>query len=142
MLSDQDVHFFREGSHSRLYERLGCHLDPGGQGAQFAVWAPNARAVSVIGDWNGWSAGQHPLAARWDGSGIWEGMVPGVLLGHSYKFRIESNTGGFVAEKADPFALCSECPPATASRAWSLEYDWGDTEWMATRAGTRDKRWC
>ena len=133
VLTDQDVYLFREGTHGRLYERLGCHLDPGGAGARFAVWAPNARAVSVIGDWNGWSPGASALSVRWDGSGIWEGFVSGVRRGQPYKFRIESHHGGHVGEKADPFAFYAELPPATGSRAWSLEYDWGDAEWMATR---------
>ena len=133
MLTDQDIHLFREGTHCRLYRRLGCQLDPGGQGADFAVWAPNAQAVSVIGDWNGWSAGADALAARWEGSGIWEGSVPGVRRGQAYKFRIESQHGDHVAEKADPFAFLAELPPATASRAWTLDYDWGDAQWMASR---------
>ena len=133
MLTDQDIYLFREGSHGRLYERLGCHLDPGGAGARFAVWAPNARAVSVIGEWNGWSPGAGTLSVRWDGSGIWEGFVPGVRHGQPYKFRIESHHGGHVAEKADPFAFYAETPPATGSRAWTLEYDWGDAQWMAAR---------
>jgi 1,4-alpha-glucan branching enzyme len=135
VLTDQDVHLFREGTHCRLYRRLGCHLDPGGAGAHFAVWAPNADAVEVIGDWNGWRSGANPLAVRWDSSGIWDGFVPGVRRGQAYKFRIASRLGGAALEKADPFAFCAEAPPATASRAWSLEYDWCDAQWMAARAG-------
>jgi 1,4-alpha-glucan branching enzyme len=133
VLTDQDIYLFREGTHGRLHERLGCHLDPGGVGARFAVWAPNARAVSVIGEWNGWSPGASALSVRWDGSGIWEGFVPGVRRGQPYKFRVESHRGGHVAEKADPFAFYAELPPATGSRAWTLEYDWGDAQWMAAR---------
>jgi 1,4-alpha-glucan branching enzyme len=108
-------------------------LLPGG-GAQFAVWAPNASAVSVIGDWNGWRAGEDILAARWDGSGIWEGAVAAVQRGQAYKYHIVSRVDGFVVEKADPYAVCCERPPATASRAWTLEYEWRDSAWMATRA--------
>jgi len=134
VMTNQDIHLFREGTHSRLYERLGCHLDPRGKGAHFAVWAPNARAVSVIGDSNGWDSRANPLAPRPDGSGIWEDSVAGVQHGDAYKFRIESHIGGHISEKADPFAFLSECPPATASRAWSLDYDWGDARWMAGRA--------
>ncbi len=130
---DHDIYLFREGTHSRMYEQMGCHLVEGA--ARFRVWAPNARSVSVIGEWSGWNAAAHPLAARADGSGIWEGEVPGVGRGQLYKFRIEPASGGAALEKADPFALCAELPPATASRTWSLEYDWGDAEWMATRAG-------
>ena len=133
MLTEQDIHLFREGSHCRLYERLGCHLDPGGQGARFALWAPNARAVSVIGEWNDWRPGADSLAPRDDGSGIWEGNVPGVRRGQSYKYRIESHQRGHVGEKADPFATFAELPPATGSRAWTLEYEWDDAQWMASR---------
>jgi 1,4-alpha-glucan branching enzyme len=133
MLTDQDIHLFREGTHCRLYRRLGCHLEPGGQGARFAVWAPNARAVAVTGEWNDWTPGADALAPRADGSGIWEGSVAGVRRGHSYKYRIESRHSGHVADKADPFAFCAELPPATGSRAWSLEFDWGDAQWMASR---------
>ena len=133
MLTDHDVYLFREGTHARLYEHLGCRLAPGGEGARFAVWAPNARAVSVIGEWNGWDARAHPLAARWDGSGIWEGAAPQAKRGDAYKYRITSNEGGAVFDKADPFASYAEPPPATGSRVWSLEYDWGDAEWMAAR---------
>ncbi len=135
MLTDHDVYLFREGSHARLYEKLGCHLlESGGRhGARFGVWAPNARSVSVIGDFNGWDASAHRLAVRTDDSGIWEGFVPGVEQGARYKFRIESTVGGHVGEKADPFALYAEEPPATASRAWRLDYTWGDGEWMSRR---------
>ena len=133
MLKEQDIHLFREGTHSRLYERLGCHLEPDGQGARFALWAPNARSVSVIGDWNGWKPGADSLAVRDDGSGIWEASVPGVRRGQAYKYRIESHHGGHVGEKADPFASYAELPPATGSRAWTLDYQWGDEGWMASR---------
>jgi 1,4-alpha-glucan branching enzyme len=132
-LTEHDAYLFREGTHARLYERLGCHLDAKTKGARFGVWAPNARAVSVIGDWNGWRAGADKLAPRSDGSGLWEGSVRSAERGQAYKFRIESNAGGHVAEKADPFAAACELPPATGSRAWSLEYAWGDAEWMRTR---------
>ncbi|MGH8764684.1 MAG: 1,4-alpha-glucan branching enzyme, partial [Burkholderiales bacterium] len=132
-MTDQDVYLFREGTHGRLYDGLGCRLDPAG-GAQFAVWAPNARAVSVIGEWNAWDSRAAPLSARPDGSGIWQGRADGVRQGQAYKYRIETHAAGAILEKADPFALFAECPPATASRAWSLAYDWGDGEWMRTRA--------
>jgi 1,4-alpha-glucan branching enzyme len=132
-MNEQDIYLFGEGTHARLYQQLGCHLAPDGRGARLAVWAPNARAVSVICDSNGWDARANPMAARSDGSGIWECPVPGMRHGHAYKFRIESNANGHVGEKADPFAFYSECPPATASRAWALDYDWGDAGWMASR---------
>jgi 1,4-alpha-glucan branching enzyme len=134
VLTDHDIYLFREGTHSRLYEKLGCQLDASGAGATFGVWAPNAREVSVIGDWNGWRAGADALAPRADGSGVWEGAVAGVRRGQAYKFRIVSRFAGHVADKADPFAFFSEPPPATGSRAWTLEYRWGDAEWMARRA--------
>ena len=127
-----DAYLFREGTHSRLYQKLGCHLRPDGAGADLAVWAPNAAAVSVIGDWNGWNPDADPLRPRGDDSGVWEGPVGGVAHGQAYKFRIVT-PGGQVLEKADPFALCAELAPATASRAWSLDYTWGDEDWMATR---------
>jgi 1,4-alpha-glucan branching enzyme len=133
VLTDHDIYLFREGTHSRLYEKLGCRLDAEGEGGHFAVWAPNAREVSVIGEWNGWRPDDR-LQARWDGSGIWEGRVAGVQRGQTYKYRVVSNLGGRTLDKADPFAFCTELPPATGSRAWTLEYRWNDAEWMAGRA--------
>jgi 1,4-alpha-glucan branching enzyme len=132
MTTEHDIYLFREGTHGRLHDCLGCHLLPEG-GGHFAVWAPNAREVAVIGDWNGWSAQADRLSARPDGSGVWEGRVAGVKHGDAYKLRIVSNIGGHVGEKADPFAFCAECPPKTASRAWTLDYEWGDGDWMASR---------
>jgi 1,4-alpha-glucan branching enzyme len=127
-----DAYLFREGTHARLYQALGCHLRPTG-GADLAVWAPNAAAVSVIGDWNGWQGEADPLRPRDDDSGVWEGHVPGIAHGHAYKFRIVTQ-GGQWLDKADPFAVCAEQPPATASRAWSLDYTWSDSDWMEHRA--------
>ena len=131
MLTDHDIYLFKEGTHGQLYGKLGCQLDSGG--ARFAVWAPNAQRVAAIGDWNAWNPDAHPLHAREDGSGIWEGFVPGVAHGQAYKYRIESLVGGYRVDKADPFGFFSESPPRTGSRVWSLDYDWGDAEWMATR---------
>jgi 1,4-alpha-glucan branching enzyme len=130
-LSEHDAYLFKEGTHSRLYENLGCHLD--GQGARFAVWAPNAKSVSVIGDFNNWNAAADPLQARWDGSGIWEGRVADVRPGQAYKYRVESRVDNYVGEKADPFAFAAELAPKTASIVWSLDYEWGDADWMAQR---------
>ena len=132
-LGEQDVYLFREGTHARLYDVLGCELQPGG--ARFRVWAPNASSVSVIGDWNGWNAASNPLAPRRDESGLWEAEVPGVQHGAAYKYRIVAN-GGHALDKADPFARFSEPAPATASRAWDLDYRWGDGAWMASRASS------
>jgi 1,4-alpha-glucan branching enzyme len=133
LLTEQDIYLFREGTHSRLYGKLGCHILEDGAGARFAVWAPNAAKVSVIGDWNGWSAGDE-LTVREDGSGIFEGIGPAAQHGQAYKYLITSRLGNYVVEKADPLGFFSECPPATASRVWSLEHEWRDTEWMASRA--------
>ena len=132
MLSDQGIYFFREGTHSRLYDALGCHLVEGA--ARFCVWAPNASSVAVVGDFNGWNAAAHPLEPRGDGSGLWDVDVAGVGRGQAYKYRIVNAQHGAVLEKADPFALHAETPPRTASRTWSLEYDWHDRAWLAERA--------
>src|SRR5579859_6236014 len=133
MLTDQDIYLFREGTHGRLFDRFGCRWAADGS-AHFRVWAPNAAEVSVIGDWNGWNAVADRLTPRSDDSGIWEGTVPRVRHGQAYKYRIVSRVGGFAVEKADPFGVLCEIPPATASRVWTLEYDWNDSAWMSSRA--------
>jgi 1,4-alpha-glucan branching enzyme len=133
LLTDHDIYLFREGTHGRLYNELGSRLLDGG-GARFAVWAPNAESVSVIGDWNGWNPAADWLAPRADESGIWEGEARGARAGQTYKYRINSRVGGYSVEKADPFAVCCELPPATASRIWPLDYTWNDASWMAGRA--------
>ena len=134
IFSEQDIYLFREGSHARLYSLLGAHRaeEAGQTGFQFAVWAPNAKFVSVTGDFNDWQAKRHPLRCRDDNSGIWQGFVKGAKAGDSYKFHIEG-ANGFVAEKADPFAIHTEEPPRSASRLWTLEYNWEDADWMAGR---------
>ena len=134
MPSEQDVYLFREGTLSYLHRLLGCHVLEGDAGVRFAVWAPNASEVSVIGDWNGWNAGADPLALRSDGSGIWAGIAHGARHGQAYKYRIVSREGGQILEKADPVGFFCELPPATASRIWTLEHAWQDGEWMRTRA--------
>ncbi len=140
LLGEQDVFLFKEGTHGRLADKLGAHAvnKDGRPGVQFALWAPNAAAVSVIGDFNGWNKSAHPLQARWDGSGIWEGFVAGVEHGACYKYHIVSNDGasrdgGYQVDKADPLAVCSELPPRTGSRIWNLDYEWCDADWMARR---------
>ena len=130
-LTDHDIYLFREGTHTKLHGKLGCRLDA--DGAHFAVWAPNAQAVSVIGEFNGWDPAAHPLNPRWDSSGIWERYVPGVRQGAAYKFRIGPRSGG-AFDKADPFAVHAETPPKTASVVWDLGYTWNDEEWMGRRA--------
>jgi len=134
LLSDHDIYLFREGTHARLYSCLGAHRfeRDGIPGFCFAVWAPNATYVSVTGDFNEWNSKSHPLSCRGDYSGIWEGFVEGATAGDSYKFHVEG-TNGFVAEKADPFAVHTEAPPCSASRLWDLEYGWNDREWMEKR---------
>jgi 1,4-alpha-glucan branching enzyme len=133
-LTGQDLHYFREGTHTALAGRLGGVLRAGPKaGATFAVWAPNARAVSVIGEWNGWDAGADPLAPRADGSGIWVGAAGAARHGQVYKYRILTAEGQAL-DKADPYALATELPPATGSRLWSLDFAWSDGDWMAARA--------
>jgi 1,4-alpha-glucan branching enzyme len=134
VLTDQDIYLFREGTHGRLFDQLGSRLAADGSGAHFAIWAPNAAEVSVLGDWNGWNAGTDRLAPRLDESGIWEGSVPGVHRGQAYKYRIVSREGGYSVDKADPFSFFCELPPATASRVWTLDYTWNDAAWMNSRA--------
>jgi len=135
LLTDGDVYLFREGNHFKLFDRLGAHLMTvdGLDGAHFAVWAPNAGRVSVIGDFNGWKPGRHPLEARWEGSGIWEGFIPGLGKGALYKYSITSTSGGPRSEKADPLAFYSEAPPRSASVVWDLDFRWCDGDWMAKR---------
>jgi 1,4-alpha-glucan branching enzyme len=133
MTSDHDIYLFREGTHAHLADKLGCHLRLGG-GADFSVWAPNGQSVSVIGDWNYWSGDADRLKPRADNSGIWEGFAPQAQHGQAYKYRIHANQGGYVVDKADPFAIYAELAPATGSRIWSLDHEWHDQQWMASRA--------
>jgi 1,4-alpha-glucan branching enzyme len=135
LFTDFDINLFKAGKHFRLYEKLGAHLIEvdGVKGTYFAVWAPSARSVSVVGDFNYWIQGEHQLNVRWDASGIWEGFIPGVEKGSTYKYKIQSNNGGVITEKADPFALYCEHPPHTASIIWDLDYKWKDDKWMKSR---------
>lgn len=134
LLTDYDIYLFRQGRHYKLYEKLGAHLCrlEGEEGTHFAVWAPNATSVFVIGDFNSW-CNRHRLLRREDGSGIWEGFIPGVGKGALYKYRIITKDNASF-DKADPFAFMSETPPSTASVVWDLKYDWGDQSWMGKRA--------
>ncbi len=134
LLTDHDVYLFKQGSHFRLYEKLGSHaitID-GVKGSRFAVWAPNASAVSVMGVFNHWDATWNALHLRDDGSGIWEGFIADVANEASYKYRIVSGEGK-IADKGDPFEHYWEIPPLTASRVWELDYIWNDAVWMAQR---------
>ncbi len=135
LLSDWDYHLFNEGSHTRLWEKLGSHVvtRDGVTGTMFAVWAPNAASVSIIGDWNDWNPEKRYLEDRGP-SGIWEGFVPHVGKGAHYKFHIRSKYNGYRVDKADPFGILHETPPATASVIWDLDYEWRDGDWMRDRA--------
>ncbi len=135
LLTDKDIYLFREGNHFRLYEKLGSHImeHHGIKGVYFSVWAPNAKKISIMADFNGWNDQTHFLAPRWDKSGIWEGFVPGVQKGALYKYCILSNNENHRSEKRDPFAFYSEIPPKTASIVWDNDYSWKDTQWMKDR---------
>lgn len=135
LLTEDDLFLFNEGSHFHLYDKLGAHplqLD-GETGTNFAVWAPDAEAVSVVGDFNGWDPHRHPLVPR-GVSGIWEGFIPGVGVGTLYKYHVVSRYHGYRIDKADPLGFLHEVPPKTASVVWDLHTQWGDEEWMAGRA--------
>jgi 1,4-alpha-glucan branching enzyme len=142
VLTEQDIYLFKEGTYFDSYEKLGAHprranaatREPAG--THFALWAPNARSVAVVGDFNGWDGAAHPLEARGDSSGIWSGFVTGVGPGARYKYQIVSQHGGYCVDKSDPFAFFCEPPPRTASVVWDLDYTWGDTEWIKRRADT------
>ncbi|HXI95211.1 MAG TPA: 1,4-alpha-glucan branching protein GlgB [Candidatus Acidoferrum sp.] len=132
LLSPFDLHLFNEGTHSHLFDKLGAHLSTEPDGTSFAVWAPNADAVSVIGDFNGWDKSANGLFPR-EQSGIWEGFIPGVKHGALYKYHVHSKVTRQGADKADPFAAYSEQPPRQASVVWDLDYRWGDEGWMGNR---------
>ncbi len=134
LFTDYDIALFRSGKHFKLYEKLGSHTvtQKGKEGVHFAVWAPNAQSVSVIGNFNGWNPHSHQLFVRWDSSGIWEGFIEGIGLGEIYKYHIQTHEGEHL-EKADPFALYSELPPRTASIVATTWYVWNDNAWMRNR---------
>ncbi len=133
-LSDEDIYLFNEGTNCRVYEKLGAHptREHGQAGTFFAVWAPNAEGVFVVGDFNGWDRTRHPLSPR-GASGIWEGFVPGVGDGTLYKYHIRSQHYGYRVDKADPVGFWHEAPPKTASVVKDLSYTWGDEAWMQQR---------
>lgn len=135
LFTDFDINLFRSGKHFKLYEKLGAHIIKVGktEGTYFAVWAPNAKQVSVIGDFNYWNGEGYELNSRWDSSGIWEAFIPGVKKGDAYKYKIISNEHGRVLEKGDPFAFKWETPPKTASVVWDLKHTWKDKKWMSSR---------
>ncbi|HEY7386915.1 MAG TPA: 1,4-alpha-glucan branching protein GlgB [Bryobacteraceae bacterium] len=135
-LTDYDWYLFGEGTHHRAYEKLGAHLGEvdGKRGVHFAVWAPNAAQVTVIGEFNNWNPSSDLLHLRSE-AGIWEGFIPGLKSGALYKYHIQSKYHGYQVDKADPYGVAAEIRPQTASRVWDLaSYTWGDREWMANRA--------
>ena len=134
LLTQDDLYLSNEGTHTRLYSKLGAHplTVEGAAGTYFAVWAPNAVQVSVMGEFNDWDKGSHGLRPKGQ-SGIWEGFIPGMSQGVTYKYHVISRYQGYQADKSDPLAFYSEVSPRTASVVWDLTYGWGDHEWMATR---------
>ena len=135
LFTDFDINLFKAGKHYRLYEKFGSHIVTvdGVKGTYFAVWAPSAKHVSVIGDFNYWIEGEHQLSVRWDASGIWEGFIPGVGQGSTYKYKIQSHNNDIKTEKADPYARRCEHPPNTASIVWEDDYKWKDNNWLKKR---------
>jgi 1,4-alpha-glucan branching enzyme len=133
--TDHDIYLFKEGNHFELYKKFGAYpmQVEGTFGTYFAVWAPNAERVSAIGDFNGWNKESHPLQAREDASGIWEGFLPQVEAGDVYKYHVVSRYNHYKVDKGDPFAFRCEKPPNTASIVWDLAYDWADGVWMKNR---------
>jgi len=134
VLTDYDLHLLTEGTHYRSFQKLGAHLVEGG--AHFAVWAPNAQYVSVIGDFNNWTPGANSMQLRPE-AGVWEQFVPGAHSGTCYKYHVVSRFNGYSAAKADPYAFYSELRPGTASRVWDIDsYEWHDSEWTNRRPTT------
>ena len=135
LFTEFDIDLFKGGKHYRLYEKFGSHIMTldGVEGTYFAVWAPGAKHVSVVGDFNYWVEGEHSLNVRWDSSGIWEGFIPGAGKGTIYKYKIQSNNNDIKTEKADPYARRYEHPPKTASIVWDEPYKWKDNKWMKKR---------
>ncbi len=136
-LTDFDLYLFNKGDHTRIFEKLGAHYAEvnGVGGVQFAVWAPSARTVSVIGDFNGWDRRRHAMRVL-GSSGVWELFVPGLPEGSVYKFQVKTQTG-FVLDKTDPYATQMEVRPRTAATVNFLRnFEWHDQDWMNTRAHT------
>ncbi len=133
--TDFDISLFKAGNHYRLYEKFGAHIMTldGENGTYFSVWAPGAKRVAVIGDFNFWQEDSNPLNVRWDESGIWEGFISNVGKGSIYKYKIQSSINDVKTEKTDPFARRCEHPPKTASVVWDDEFSWNDKKWMKNR---------
>ncbi len=141
LFSEQDFYLFNEGSHYRMYNKFGAHpmTVDGEVGTCFSVWAPNAREVAVVGDFNGWNTRTHRLTSRGN-AGVWEGFIPGVGKGALYKFHVVSQHHGYVSDRADPLGLLHEKPPRTASVVWDLGYEWNDRDWMNSRGNRNGLR--
>ncbi len=136
LFTDFDISLLKSGTHYNLFEKFGAHVITlnGVEGTYFSVWAPSAKTVSVIGNFNYWSGNEHQLNVRWDSSGVWEGFIPGIGHGELYKYKIESHNNGIVTEKADPYGRLCELPPKTASIVQNAStYKWEDTAWMSYR---------
>lgn len=135
LFTEFDISLFKSGKHFKLYDKLGAHLTEvnGEKGCYFAVWAPSAKKVAVAGDFNKWKGEKYELYVKWDGSGIWEGFIPGIKKGDLYKFMIWSNVGNQLLMKSDPFAIHSETPPDTAGVVWENNHTWKDAKWMKER---------
>ena len=141
LFTDFDINLFKAGKHFKLYEKFGAHKVTlnGQEGIYFSVWAPTAKKVSVIGDFNFWNDAENELFVRWDSSGIWEGFIPNAKVGMRYKYKIVSNNNDIVTEKADPYALYCEHPPQTASIIWDIsDYKWEDKKWLGYRKNKND----
>src|SRR5262249_47934569 len=131
-----DLHLLGEGTHYRNYERLGAHLrnQHGIRGVHFAVWAPNALRVSVIGNFNHWDGRRHPMCNR-GATGIWELFIPDLCQGEVYKYEIKSHHQGYLVQKSDPYAFAAELRPKTASIVWDVSnFVWTDDAWLENRA--------
>jgi 1,4-alpha-glucan branching enzyme len=141
LLTDHDLYLFNEGSHIRLYRHLGAHrhVVNGTDGINFAVWAPNAEKVAVMGNFNNWNPNSHPMQPQGQ-SGIWETFIPHLQPGEPYKYHVVSRFNDYKTDKADPFAFYAETPPYTASKTWDLDYDWNDEKWMAARRSHNSHR--
>ncbi len=139
LLTDFDIALFQSGKHFRLYEKMGSHIVSveGEKGVCFSVWAPNAKRVSLTGDFNNWNPESHVLLPRWDSSGVWEGFIPGLGKGTVYKYHIETHAG-IALDKGDPYALSWEIPPKTASVVWEFDYKWKDNSWISGRTANKD----
>jgi 1,4-alpha-glucan branching enzyme len=135
LLTSEDLYLFNEGSHCQLGDKLGAHQRTVGEvaGTYFAVWAPSAEQVFVVGEFNDWNKTAHPLRPR-EQSGIWEGFIPGASPGQGYKYHVVSRYQGYRVDKADPYAFRAAVPPRTESIIWELDYTWNDDAWMRSRS--------